>query len=80
MGGILGVEQRPAFRTYVERQGYPSYSYSGPFGVGAILPGNGVTYYDVPPSYGASNYRYAIVNGRTVLVEPGTRRIVEVID
>ena len=80
VGGILGVDQRPGFRDYVVRQNYPSYSYDGPFGVGAVLPRSGVTYYDVPASYGASGYSYTIVNGRTVLVEPGTGRIVQVID
>ena len=80
VGGILGVDQRPGFRDYVVRQNYPSYSYDGPFGVGAVLPGSGVSYYDVPPTYGVSNYRYTVVNGRTVLVDPTTRRIVQVID
>jgi hypothetical protein len=34
----------------------------------------------VPPEYGVRDYRYTVVNGRTVLVEPRTRRIVEVIE
>jgi hypothetical protein len=34
----------------------------------------------VPPEYGVHNYRYTVVNGRTVLVEPRTRRIVEVVE
>ncbi len=80
VGGILGVDARPGFRDYVTRQNYPSYSYDGPFGVGAVLPGAGVTYYDVPQTYGVSGYRYTIVNGRTVLVDPVTRRIVQVVD
>jgi len=36
--------------------------------VGAVLPEDGVTYYDVPPEYGVHDYRYTVVNGRTVLV------------
>ncbi len=48
--------------------------------IGAVLPEQGVTYYDVPPEYGARDYRYTIVNGRTVLVEPRTRRIVEIVE
>jgi hypothetical protein len=39
-----------------------------------------VTFYDVPPSFAATPYRYTVVNGETVLVEPRTRRVVEVID
>ena len=48
--------------------------------VGAVLPDDGVTYYDVPPEYGVHDYRYTVVNGRTVLVEPRTHRIVEVVE
>lgn len=80
VGGILGVDQRPAFRQYVGRQGYSSYSYSGPVAVGSVLPGSGVTYYDVPSDYGVRGYRYTIVNGSTVLVDPATGRIVQIIE
>jgi uncharacterized protein DUF1236 len=48
--------------------------------VGAVLADDGVTYYDVPPEYGVREYRYTVVNGRTVLVEPRTRRIVEIVE
>jgi hypothetical protein len=35
----------------------------------------------VPDEYSAAReYRYTVVNGRTVLVEPRTHRIVEIID
>ena len=58
----------------------PSYTYRDAVRVGAVLPEAGVTYYDVPPEYGVRNYRYTVVNGRTVLVEPRTRRIMQVIE
>ena len=45
-----------------------------------MLPESGVTYYEVPAEYKAPGYRYTIVNDRPVLVEPRTRRIVEIID
>jgi hypothetical protein len=80
VGGILGVDDRPRFREYVVRQHRPSYHYSGDLSVGAVLPESGVTYYDVPADYHAPGYRYTYVNERPVLVEPRTRRIVEVID
>ena len=49
--------------------------------VGVVLPESGVTYYDVPAEYRAPpGYRYTIVNDRPVLIEPRTRRIVEIID
>ena len=45
-----------------------------------MLPSEGVTYYEIPREYGPPNYRYTVVNDRTVLVEPGSRRVVEIID
>ena len=78
--GILGVDQRPRFRTYVVEQRRPSYRYQGDVQVGAELPEAGVTYYDVPQEYGVREYRYTIVNERPVLVDPRTRRIVEVVE
>jgi Protein of unknown function (DUF1236) len=80
VGGILGVQDRPRFRTYVMEQRVPSYRYSDEFIVGAMLPENGVTYYDVPGEYHVQGYRYAYVNDHAVLVDPRTRRIVQIID
>ena len=80
VGGILGVEERPRFREYVIRERQPSYRYSDEFRVGAVLPESGVTYYDVPADYHVTGYRYTYVNDRAVLVDPRTRRIVEIID
>ena len=70
VAGILGVDDRPRFRTYVVEQRRPSYQYRDEVRVGAVLPSDGVTYYEVPEEYGVRDYRYTVVNGRTVLVEP----------
>jgi hypothetical protein len=78
--GVLGVDERPRFRSYVVEQRRPSYQYGEDLRVGTILPEEGVTYYDVPPEYGVREHRYTVVNGRTVLVEPSTRRIVEIVE
>ena len=79
--GILGVDDRPRFREYAVRERRPSYVYREQVRVGAVLPEAGVTYYDVPAEYHVrQGYRYTIVNDRPVIVEPRTRRIVEVID
>src|ERR1700710_650757 len=88
--GVLGVDgrprlrrsvvERPRFRSYVVEQRRPSYQYREDVRVGAVLPEEGVTYYDVPQEYGVRDYRYTVVNGRTVLVEPRTRRIVEIVE
>jgi hypothetical protein len=80
VSGILGVDERPRFHSYVVEQRRPSYQYREDVRVGAVLPDEGVTYYDVPPEYGARDYRYTVVNGRTVLVEPRTHRIVEIVE
>ena len=80
VAGVLGVDQRPRFRSYVVEQRRPSYQYREDVRVGAVLPEEGVTYYDVPPEYGVRDYRYTVVNGRTVLVEPRTHRIVEIVE
>ena len=75
----ISTELAPRFQRYVIEQRSPSYSYDQPVVVGATLPATGVTYYAVP-EYGASNYRYTVVNNQPVLVEPGTRRVVQVIE
>jgi uncharacterized protein DUF1236 len=80
VGGILGVEDQPRFRTYVVEQRLPSYRYEEDFRVGAVLPENGLTYYDIPGEYHVQGYRYAYVNDHAVLVDPQTRRIVQIID
>jgi len=80
VAGGIADESRPHFRTYVGGQRHPSYRYDREVRVGADLPSNGVTYYEVPREYGVTKYRYTVVNDRTVLVDPGTHRIVEVID
>jgi hypothetical protein len=80
VAGVLGVDERPRFRNYVVEQRRPSYQYREDVRVGGVLPDEGVSYYDVPPEYGARDYRYTVVNGRTVLVDPRTHRIVEVVE
>jgi hypothetical protein len=76
----IAVDQRPAFREYIIRERVPNYSIPDRVIVGGVLPETGVTYYDVPQSFGVTPYRYTVVNGRTVLVEPRSRRIVQVVE
>jgi hypothetical protein len=55
VAGVLGVGERPRFHSYVvERRR----QYREDLRVGAVLPEEGVTYYDVPPEYGVREYRY----------------------
>ena len=77
--GIV-AEQRPAFREYIVRERVPNYVIPDRVVVGGVLPQTGVTYYDVPQRFGTTPYRYTVVNGSTVLVEPRSRRIVQVVE
>ena len=80
VGGITGPN-RTRFRDYAIREHRAhSYRYSEPLRAGVVLPESGVTYYDVPAEYGVRDYRYTIVNEQPVLVEPRTRRVIEVIE
>jgi Protein of unknown function (DUF1236) len=79
LNGIV-VEQRPAFREYIVRERVPNYVIPGHVIVGGVLPETGVTYYDLPQSFGVTPYRYTVVNGTPVLVEPRSRRIVQVVE
>jgi hypothetical protein len=58
----------------------PEFTVPGQIVVGGVLPDIGVTYYDVPQTFGVTPYRYTVVNGRTILVEPRSRRIVQVVE
>jgi hypothetical protein len=78
VGGIADANT-PKFHEYVIHEHVPSYKYSGEVVIGAELPMAGVTYYEVPPEFGVKEYRYTIVNDRTVLVDPRTHRIVQII-
>lgn len=77
--GVLGIDDRPRFRQYVVEQHHPSVVYQGPIEVGVTLPET-VTYYEVPREYGVTQYRYTVVNDRVVMVDPGSRRVIQVIE
>jgi hypothetical protein len=80
IGGILGIDDRPRFHEYVVQQRHSSYRYSGELRIGAVLPPDGPTYYDIPGEYHVKGYRYAYVNDHAVLVDPRSRQIVQIID
>ena len=78
-GGIT-ANLRPRFRAYVTQHEVPSYTYGEGVQVGTVLPEAGITYGEVPAEYGVQGYRYTIINNRPVIVEPRTRRIIQVIE
>ena len=82
VGAIVGgisADNRTEFRTYVTEQKVPSVTYKEQVVVGATLPDT-ITYREVPAKYGKTEYRYTVVNNKTVLVEPKTRKIVQIIE
>lgn len=76
-GGIADAD-RPRFRTYVEGRKLSSVRVDGDIVVGRELPST-VTYYEAPAEYKVK-HRYAVVNNKTVLVEPSTRKIVQIVE
>src|ERR1700684_2287691 len=46
---------------------------------GDVLPADGVILRPVPREYGVTSYQYTVVDDTPVLVDPSTRRIVEVV-
>ena len=76
----IATDQRRTFQSYVVEEQTPSYRVPGDIQIGTTLPDIGVTYYDVPERFGATRFRYTIVNDRTVLVDPKTRKVVQVVE
>jgi hypothetical protein len=80
VGGLTGAEA-PRFHHYVVEENVPSYTWAEHprVIVGDVLPAEGVTFYPVPREYGVTQYQYTVVDNIPVLVDPTTRRIVEVV-
>jgi hypothetical protein len=80
VGGLTGTEA-PRFHHYVVEENVPSYTWAEHprVVVGDVLPADGVTFYPVPREYGVTQYQYTVVDNTPVLVDPTTRRIVEVV-
>jgi hypothetical protein len=79
-GGGVQEETIQRVRTYVVKQKPASAAVPSGFTVttGAVLPET-VAVQSFPADVGVTDYRYVVIGGQTVLVEPGSRRIVEVI-
>jgi hypothetical protein len=73
---IIQPEQDTVIREYVKKKPMASISLLGvELNIGTALPDT-VELYEVPDV----QYRYVVVDGRTVLVDPSTRKIVKVYD
>ena len=77
----LTPAQVSAIRTYVVKERRPSVAAPSGFAVstGAVVP-QAVELYTFPADVGVTDYRYTVVGGQTVLVEPTTRRVIQVVE
>ena len=78
---IFKVEDRPRFHEFIVKQHHTPFRFKEEVRIGTVLPAAGVEFFAVPAEYHVRpEYRYAVVNDRVVIVEPGSRRIVEIIE
>ena len=74
-------QQETAIRTYVTKEKTRSVAAPSGFSIttGATLPQD-VELHSFGSDVGVSQYRYVIMNDRTVLVDPTTRRVVRMVE
>ena len=77
--GGLSSNDRVYVKHYVVEKQYPSMRMDEPVAVGEMMPAQ-VTYYQIEDRPELRRYRYAYVNDQVVVVEPRTRKVVEVIN
>lgn len=75
----ITTDQAAKVKTYVMKEQKPSVKFSGTVAVGTTLPAD-VEFYALPDEVGVDRYRYTVVNDRTVLVEPSTRKVIRIIE
>jgi hypothetical protein len=76
---IIQPEQETVIREYIVKEKAPEALIDFDITVGSIVPDEvEVRALSVPDV--DTSYEYVVVGGRTVLVEPGSRRIIHVID
>jgi len=78
-GAVIGLLNMAGFANYVAKNAYPSHEYIGDVVIGVELP-EGTSYYQVPGDFYRSDAPafYTVLNGRTVLIDPSTRKVVHV--
>ena len=82
VGGVVGASVGAAaeppveVRTYVRQERRPSVRVQEEVVVGRPLPA-GVVLYQIPDS---REYQYTVVNDRRVIVDPGTRKVVYIVE
>jgi hypothetical protein len=80
VGATLSAEESTRVRQYVVTQRHPSVRVRDEVVVGYRLSPR-VALYPVPPTVGLrGDYRYTVLNNRSVLVDPATREVVYILD
>lgn len=80
VGSALSADENTRVREYVVTQRVAPVTYREEIVVGQTVPTR-IRLYPVPQSVGLTNrYSYTVVNNRTLVVDPVTREVVEVID
>lgn len=75
----ITTEQQGKVKSFVMKEKPASVKVTETVSVGTALPSS-VTLHTLPSDVGVTQYRFAIINDKTVLVEPSTRKIVQIIE
>ena len=77
----ITAEQRTAIRRHVLHEKRPGVAAPSGFvaSVGAVVPA-GIELFWMPPEVGVNRYRFTVVGGRVLVVDPEGRRIIETIE
>ncbi|WP_164985937.1 DUF1236 domain-containing protein [Bosea sp. Tri-44] len=73
------TEQSGKIKTYIMKEKPSSMKITDTVSVGTALPST-VELRALPSDVGVTQYRYSVVNEKTVLVDPTSRKIVQIIE
>ena len=78
---LITAEQRTAIRQHIVQERRPTVAAPDGFtaAAGAVVPA-GIELFWMPPEVGVNRYRYTVVGGRVLVVDPEGRRIIEIIE
>ena len=77
--GTMSSSQQIGFMTYAGAQKATQQEYKGDLTVGLILPST-ILFTAVPAEFGPTTMQWAVVNHRTLLVNPTTRTVTQILD
>ncbi len=75
----ITTEQQGKVKAYVMKEKPASVKVTESVAVGSALPSS-VTLRTIPSDVGVTGYDYAVVNDKTVLVEPRSRKVIQIIE